>query len=649
MRRTGRATGTRPCRKNGVVHRGSTLPGWHEGCKCKTGRSRMPMSGGKSRQRRSRVNTGTAPAAAAAVHGRCGPSSPAERHKGRLGTAARHRAASRLAPLLSRALGRSGSARLPIMTTARTRSGAGLEVHAPLEPGFGEILTTEARRFLTTLARASELRRQELLAHRVARQRRLDAGERPDFLPETRSVREADWTVAPIPADLLDRRVEITGPVDRKMVINALNSGAQVYMADFEDSHSPTWHGTIDGQINLRDAVAGHITYTSPEGKHYALNPSTATLMVRPRGWHLVERHVTVDGEPISASLFDFGLFLFHNARALLARQSGPYFYLPKLESHLEARLWNDVFVAAQDALGLPRGTIRATVLIETIPAAFEMDEILYELRDHSAGLNCGRWDYIFSCIKRFRNKRDFLLADRALITMTTHFMHSYSLLCIKTCHRRSTFAMGGMAAQIPVKNDPKANEEAFAKVRADKEREANDGHDGTWVAHPGMVQLALDAFNAIMPQANQIDRKRDDVNVTSKDLLDFGPSEPITERGLRTNVSVGVQYLEAWLRGSGAVPIFNLMEDAATAEISRAQVWQWIRHPDGKLSDGRKVTKKLFREVLTEELTKIKQAIGVDRFASGKFEIARDLFDKMTTDEEFAEFLTLPGYDKLE
>jgi malate synthase len=433
------------------------------------------------------------------------------------------------------------------------------------------------------------------------------------------------------------------------MVINALNSGAKVFMADFEDANAPTWANMVEGQINLRDAIRRTITFTNPEGKEYRLNERSAVLFVRPRGWHLDEKHLLVDGEPVAGAFFDFGLFFFHNAKELIARGSGPYFYLPKMESHLEARIWNDAFKLAQDELGVQQGTVRATVLIETIPAAFEMDEILYELREHSAGLNCGRWDYIFSCIKKFRRKPDFLLADRAVITMTTHFMHSYSLLCIKTCHRRKTFAMGGMAAQIPVKNNPRANEEAFAKVRGDKEREAGDGHDGTWVAHPGMVQLATEAFDRLMPEPNQIARQRDDVDLCAKDLLDFGPRGPITEQGLRTNVSVGVQYLEAWLRGSGAVPIFNLMEDAATAEISRAQVWQWIRHPDGKLSDGRKVTKKLFREVLTEELTKIKHAIGVDRFAKGKFEIARDLFDKMTTDDEFAEFLTLPGYEKLD
>jgi malate synthase len=442
--------------------------------------------------------------------------------------------------------------------------------------------------------------------------------------------------------------VEITGPTDRKMVINALNSGAKIFMADFEDANSPTWNNMIEGQINLRDAIRRTIQFTSPEGKDYKLKEQLAVLFVRPRGWHLVEKHMLVDGEPISGGLFDFGLYFFHNAKELIARKTGPYFYLPKMESHLEARIWNDVFKLAQDELGIPQGTIRATVLIETIPAAFEMDEILYELREHSAGLNCGRWDYIFSCIKKFRNKRDFLLADRALITMTTHFMHSYSLLCIKTCHRRETFAMGGMAAQIPVKNDPAANEEAFAKVRADKEREARDGHDGTWVAHPGMVQLAMDAFNAVMPQPNQIDRKREDVQVGARDLLDFGPSEPITEKGLRTNVSVGVQYLEAWLRGHGAVPIFNLMEDAATAEISRAQVWQWIRNARGALTDGRKVTKELFRNVLNEEVEKIRKQMGEERFRAGKFGAASDLFDQITTDDNFVEFLTLPGYDKL-
>src|SRR6201987_4503162 len=525
----------------------------------------------------------------------------------------------------------------------------GIEIRGPVPEPFPEILTPDALRFVARLQREFNGRRIELLERRERRQAEINQGKKPDFLPETAHIRESNWQVAPIPKDLQDRRVEITGPTDRKMVINALNSGAKVFMADFEDANAPTWANMVDGQINLRDATRRTITFTNPEGKEYRLNERTAVLFVRPRGWHLCEKHLLVDGEPVAGAFFDFGLFFFHNAKELIARGSGPYFYLPKMESHHEARIWNDAFKLAQNELGIPQGTVRATVLIETIPAAFEMDEILYELRDHSAGLNCGRWDYIFSCIKKFRRKPDFLLADRAVITMTTHFMHSYSLLCIKTCHHRKTFAMGGMAAQIPVKNNPRANEEAFAKVRADKEREANDGHDGTWVAHPGMVQLALDAFNAIMPQANQIDRKRDDVNVTANDLLDFGPNGPITERGLRTNVSVGVQYLEAWLRGSGAVPIFNLMEDAATAEISRAQVWQWIRHPRGMLDDGRKVTKELFRSVQNEELAKIETHMGEKRFANGKFDVARELFDRITTDDEFAEFLTLPGYEKLD
>jgi malate synthase len=525
---------------------------------------------------------------------------------------------------------------------AMTRAPEGVEVRGEMAPGFDEILTHDALAFVAKLQREFKARRKEALHARQERQAALDRGEQLDFLPETKHIRDGDWTCAPIPADLQDRRVEITGPTDRKMVINALNSGAKMFMADFEDANAPTWRNMIEGQMNLRDAIRRTISFTSPEGKEYKLKENVAVLLVRPRGWHLVEKHVVVDGEPISGSLFDFGLYFFHNARELIARGTGPYFYLPKMESHREARIWNDAFQLAQDAVGLPQGTIRATVLIETIPAAFEMDEILYELREHSAGLNCGRWDYIFSCIKKFRSKSDFILADRALITMTTHFMRSYSLLCIKTCHRRNIFAMGGMAAQIPVKNDPAANEQAFAKVRADKEREATDGHDGTWVAHPGMVQLALEAFDRLMPTPNQIEKKREDVDVTAQDLLDFGPNEPITEAGLRQNISVGVQYLAAWLGGSGAVPIFNLMEDAATAEISRAQVWQWIRHPRGVLTDRRKVTKELFRQVLDEEVAKIQSG-------RTRLQEARELFDRITTDEQFVEFLTLPGYEKLD
>ncbi|HEX9610407.1 MAG TPA: malate synthase A [Gemmatimonadales bacterium] len=536
------------------------------------------------------------------------------------------------------------------MTTAPTRTAAAagahreLEVHAPpgspAEPGFDEILTPDARRFLTTLAHAFEPRRQELLARRMERQRRLEAGELPDFLPETRAAREADWTVAPIPPDLRDRRVEITGPVDRKMVINALNSGARVYMADFEDSNAPTWRNNLEGQLNLRDAVRGTIEFTSAEGKRYRLGARTATLMVRPRGWHLHEKHVTVDGRPISASLFDFGLFFFHNAAALIAKGTGPYFYLPKLESHLEARLWNDVFNLAQDELGVPRGTIRATVLIETILAAFEMDEILYELRDHSAGLNCGRWDYIFSFIKKFRHRPDFVLPDRARVTMDRHFLRSYVDLLIRTCHRRGIHAMGGMAAQIPIKHDLAANEAALEKVRQDKLREVRAGHDGTWVAHPGLVPVAAAVFDAGMPGPHQLHVGREDVRVTARDLLAV-PEGEITEGGLRTNVDVGIQYLESWLRGLGCVPIYNLMEDAATAEISRSQVWQWVRHGVA-LADGRPITPRLVQGFITE-------ALGPERVDAGKFRLAAQLFEQMTTGADFPEFLTLVAYDHID
>jgi len=524
----------------------------------------------------------------------------------------------------------------------------GVVVTGESSQGVSQILTYDALTLVAKAHRAFNARRHQLLQRREQRQGELDAGRLPGFLPETAEIRKSDWTAGPIPPDLLDRRVEITGPTDRKMIINALNSGAKVFMADCEDANAPTWANMVEGQLNLSDAVRRTIEFKSPEGKEYRLTDKPAVLFVRPRGWHLSEKHVLVDGEPVSGGLFDCLLYLFHNAKELIRRGSGPYFYLPKMESHLEARLWNDVFILAQKEIGVPQGTIRATVLIETILAAFEMDEILYELREHSAGLNCGRWDYIFSCIKRFRNDPQFVLADRALVTMTTHFMRSYSLLCIKTCHRRGVHAMGGMAAQIPIKNDERANADAFAKVRADKEREANDGHDGTWVAHPGLVPVALEAFNAVMKSPNQIDRKREDVSVGAADILDFGPQEPITEKGLRTNVSVGVQYIEAWLRGSGAVPIFNLMEDAATAEISRAQVWQWIRNPRGVLSDGRKVTEELFHAVLGEELDKIKSIVGEKQFANGKYQEAAALFDELTTNDQFAEFLTLRGYEKL-
>lgn len=525
----------------------------------------------------------------------------------------------------------------------------GIEITGTITPEYADILTPEAVSFVAKLQRAFNGKREELLKRRAERQTDFDAGKMPDFLPETQAIREdPTWTVAPVPHDLQDRRVEITGPTDRKMVVNALNSGAKVYMSDFEDANTPNWDNLIQGQINLRDANTKKIDFVSPEGKEYKLQDTIATLLVRPRGWHLLEKHVRVDGQPISGGLFDFGLYFFHNAKTLLEKGSGPYFYLPKLESHLEARLWNSVFDMAQDELGIPRGTIKATVLIETVLAAFEAEEILYELRYHSAGLNCGRWDYIFSAIKKFRSNEDFVLADRALVTMTTHFMRSYSLFVIKVCHRRNAHAIGGMAAQIPIKNDPAANEEALNKVRADKEREASDGHDGTWVAHPGLVPIALEAFNTHMPQANQLDKKREDVNVTRDDLLKFEPEGPITEKGLRTNINVGVQYLGSWLAGNGCVPIFNLMEDAATAEISRSQVWQWIRSPKGVLDDGRKVTVELVRALLQEEMQKIKDLLG-DAYTQGKYEEAAQLFDTITTSDAFVEFLTLPGYEAID
>ncbi len=522
----------------------------------------------------------------------------------------------------------------------------GVQILGPMTPEYAEILTFDALSFLAELHRGFDERRLELLGRRIARQGELDGGQDPDFLSETKAIRDADWKVAPVPADLQDRRVEITGPTDRKMVINALNSGANVFMADFEDSSTPLWDNLLQGQINVRDAVRKTIGFTSPEGKTYKLNEEIATLMVRPRGWHLIEKHLVVDGRPMSGSLFDFGVYFFHNAKARLQAGSGTYFYLPKMESHLEARLWNDVFTLSQKHLGVPHGTVKATVLIETILASFEMDEILYELRDHSAGLNCGRWDYIFSCIKKFRARAGFVLADRAIVTMTSPFMRAYSLLLIKTCHRRGAFAMGGMAAQIPIKNDPAANEAALAKVRVDKAREAADGHDGTWVAHPGLVQLAKEAFDKVMPGPNQISRQRDDVQVKAKDLLDFQPQAPRTENGLRLNINIGVQYLGAWLAGTGCVPIFNLMEDAATAEISRAQIWQWIRSPDGILDDGRKVTPELFKTLLPQELAKVREILGEAQFAAGKYEEGAEMFKQLTLDDDFVDFLTLPAYD---
>lgn len=523
-----------------------------------------------------------------------------------------------------------------------------MDVVGEMTAGTEEILTPEAMEFLYGLHENFNSKRKALLSVRKSRQSKLNSGEKLNFLAETKHIREGDWTVAPIPPDLQDRRVEITGPVDRKMIINALNSEAKAFMADFEDATSPSWSNMIDGQVNLKDAVRRTIEFEqASNGKTYSLNDDTAVLMVRTRGLHLDEKHMLIDGEPIAGGFFDFGLYFFHNAKELLARGTAPYFYLPKLESHLEARLWNEVFIFAQEWFGIPVGTIRATVLIETITAAFEMDEILYELRDHAAGLNCGRWDYIFSFIKRLRNQPDVILPDRGQVTMTSPFMRAYTQLCIQTCHKRNAFALGGMAAQIPIRNNPEANEEAFRKVAEDKRREAADGHDGTWVAHPGLVAVAMKEFDEQMEGPNQLHRKREDVQVTAADLLEV-PTGTITEAGLRMNCSVGVQYIASWLNGNGAVPINHLMEDAATAEISRSQVWQWIRHPEGKLADGREVTVDLFMKVFGEEMEKLKEAFGEMKFRFGMFKEASDLFVELTLQDEFEEFLTVPGYEIL-
>ena len=507
-------------------------------------------------------------------------------------------------------------------------------------------LTAEAMEFVARLQRRFNKRREELLRRRSERQAELDSGARPDFLPETAAVREGDWRVATAPPALLDRRVEITGPVDRKMMINALNSGASVFMADFEDSLSPTWENIVTGQENLIDAVRGTLAFTSPDGREYRLGEDTATLLVRPRGWHLLERHALVDGEAVSASLFDFGLYFFHNARELLARGAGPYFYLPKLESHLEARLWNDVFVAAQEELGFPRGTIRATVLIETILAAFEMEEILYELREHSSGLNAGRWDYIFSVIKKFRDSWEMMLPDRARVTMTVPFMRAYTNLLVRTCHKRGAHAIGGMAAFIPSRRDPEVNEAALANVRDDKMRESNDGFDGTWVAHPDLVPVAREAFDRVLGERpNQLDRDRSDVRVAASDLLDVRvPDGRVTLDGVRNNVSVALQYLESWLRGSGAVGINNLMEDTATAEISRAQLWQWIRHA-APLGDAGTMTTSVYRNARDAAL----ESLSTGDANAGRYATAAVLLDALVLGDAFTEFLTIPGSRYLE
>lgn len=523
-----------------------------------------------------------------------------------------------------------------------------IEVKGEWKKGYESVLTQEALSFIEKLHTTFNPRRKELLQERVQKQKELDQGAKLDFLESTEPIRNGDWQVAPIPHDLLDRRVEITGPVDRKMIIHALNSGAKVFMADFEDATSPTWSNIMDGQINLRDANFRTINFEASNGKAYKLNDDIATLLVRPRGWHLEEKHVLLNKESVSASLFDFGIYFYHNALRLLENGSGPYFYLPKLENHHEARLWNDVFVFAQKELGVEKGTIKATVLIETITAAFEMEEILYELRDHAAGLNCGRWDYIFSFIKKFRHAPAFLLPERSQVTMAVPFMRAYTQLVIKTCHKRGAHAIGGMAAQIPVKNDKQANALAFSKVREDKLREVKDGHDGTWVAHPALVPVAMEVFNENMKGPNQIDRKREDVHADPDELLKL-PEGSITEEGLRKNIHVGIEYITAWLDGNGAVPIFHLMEDAATAEISRSQVWQWIRNPEAKLEDGTNITLELVKGLIQEEKLAILKKVGPMRYKQGKLDQAVELFEGLIKDQEFAEFLTLPAYSLLE
>ncbi len=557
---------------------------------------------------------------------------------GRAGASAPRRAAVRVPgrPLARTSAKSQVKSPFPSVQGVAVRGAAGLR--------FDEILTRNALAFVADLHRRFDATRKRLLARRGERQRRFDSGELPDFLAETKQVRDGNWKVAPIPKDLQDRRVEITGPVDRKMVINALNSGADVYMADFEDATSPTWANLIEGQINLKDYWAGRLTYVEPQtGKRYAPGRERAVLMVRPRGWHLNEEHVIVDNEPVSGALFDFALYLFHNWKRFGPAKTGAYFYLAKIENHLEARLWNEVFLHAAQKLGLAKGAIKATVLIETLPAAFEMDEILYELREHVAGLNCGRWDYIFSFIKRLGKNKRFLTPDRGTMTMDRAFLRAYSLLLIKTCHRRGAFAMGGMAAQIPVRGDTRKNEAAFAKVRADKEREAHDGNDGTWVAHPDLVPIAKQVFDKLMPKPNQLAKLRADVKVARDQLLEVHTGER-TEAGLKQNIRVGIQYIEAWLRGRGAVPLYDLMEDAATAEISRAQVWQWLYHR-AKLADGREVTADLFRDILTDEMAKLRQSIGPTNYDLGRFPEAIQLFTDMSLALEFEEFLTVPAY----
>lgn len=524
----------------------------------------------------------------------------------------------------------------------------GVKINAPITTDHAQILTADALTFVAKLHRTFEPRRQQLLAARIARQARIDAGEMPDFLPETRHIREGDWKISPLPKALERRRTEITGPVEAKMIINAFNSGADSYMTDFEDSNSPTWDNQLQGQVNLYRAIRRQLTFKNEAGKEYRLNDQVATLQIRPRGWHLDEKHVLIDGQRVSGGLFDFALVFFHNAKEQLARGAGPYFYLPKMESHLEARLWNDIFVMAQRELGLPQGTIKATVLIETILATFEMEEILYELREHSAGLNAGRWDYIFSCIKKFKRDKNFCLANRSAITMEVPFMRSYALALVKACHKRGAPAIGGMSALIPIKNDPVANDKAMAGIRHDKARDANDGFDGGWVAHPGLVAIAAEEFQKVLgDRPNQWEKQRDE-NFSPKDWLNFQPEQPITETGVRNNINVGIHYLGSWLAGNGCVPIHNLMEDAATAEISRSQIWQWVVSPKGKLDDGRKVTAEMVRDLIGEELVKVKATVSAQGENAATYERAAKIFETMSLADEYPEFLTLPLYEAM-
>ncbi len=533
------------------------------------------------------------------------------------------------------------------MVTAAPR----VEILGTVTGRMKEVLTPTAVEFVARLHREFNPTRVQLLKARAERQKRILAGEMPDFLAETKGIREGEWRVAPAPKDLQRRRVEITGPAERKMVINALNSGADIFMADFEDAHTPAWENMVEGHVNLTDAIERTIEFASPEGKQYRLNPETAVLLVRPRGWHLPEKHLRVDGEPIAGAFMDFGLYVCHNARRLLDKGSGPYFYLPKLESHKEARLWKDIFNSAEDALGIPRGSCKASVLVETILAAFEMEEILYELRDHSPALNAGRWDYIFSIIKKFRHRHDFLLPDRIQVTMTVPFMRAYTELLVKTCHQRGAFALGGMAAFIPSRRDPQINEMALAKVREDKIREANDGFDGTWVAHPDLVPTAMPEFDKVLAgRANQLDRQRPEVKVSAPELVDIHvPGGTITDAGFRNNVSVAIQYLASWLRGTGAAAIFNLMEDAATSEISRSQVWQWVTHGAEISGGGPTITRDLVRKIEKEELAKIRDAVGADFFAKGRYDEAAGIFEEVALSKDFVEFLTLPAYDRID